>query len=165
MASPPWIAASTSASSAAAFSACAAAAVRRQSLPQRFHQRAGAEDEIDRILLDRRRQFAVQLGRLIAKFQHVAEHRDPPAEMADRRLPEQRKRGAHRGRIGVVAFVDQGGRAARQVERDARAAAGGGRQDRRTRAPPAQDPRRQAWRRRAPRANSSPDGGPGAPSL
>ena len=40
------------------------------------------------------------------------------------RLPEQRERRPHRGRIGVVALVDQQRRAARQLERDARAASG-----------------------------------------
>ena len=39
-----------------------------------------------------------------------------------RHLPEQRERRAHRGRIGVVALVDQQHRAARHVERDALAA-------------------------------------------
>ena len=36
---------------------------------------------------------------------------------ADRRLAEQRQRGAHRGRIGVVAFVDDQRRPAGQIER------------------------------------------------
>ena len=56
-----------------------------------------------------------------AEFQHVAEHGDAPAARPDRRLAEQRERGAHRGRIGVVAFVDQQRRAAGQVRASMRA--------------------------------------------
>ena len=66
----------------------------------------------------------MQFRALRAELQHVAEHRDAPAARPDRRLAEQRERRAHRGRIGVVALVDQQRRAARHVERQARAAAG-----------------------------------------
>ncbi len=43
----------------------------------------------------------------VAEFQHVAQNRDAPAALARLRLREQRECGAHRGGIGVVAFVDQ----------------------------------------------------------
>ena len=48
-----------------------------------------------------------------AELQHVADHRDAPPAGARLRRAEQRQRGAHRGRIGVVALVDDGERAAR----------------------------------------------------
>ena len=59
----------------------------------------------------------MQGGALRAELQHVAEHGDAAAARADRRLAEQRDRRAHRGRVGVVAFVDQQRAAARHVER------------------------------------------------
>ena len=61
------------------------------------------------------RQFAMQVGAAGPEFQHVAEHRNAPAELAQIGLPEQGERRTHRGRIGIVAFVDQERRAARHV--------------------------------------------------
>ena len=58
------------------------------------------------------------------EFQHVAEHGDAPAVRADRRLAEQSQRRRDRGRIGVVALVDDERRAAGQFDLDRRAAAG-----------------------------------------
>ena len=70
----------------------------------------------------RRRQFAVQFGAARSELQHVAENRDAPAERADTGLTEQRERCAHRGGVGVIAFVDQERRTARHVQRHAGAA-------------------------------------------
>ena len=67
----------------------------------------------------------MQLRTLRAEFQHIAEHSDAAALRTDRRLAEQRNGGGHGGRVGVVAFVDQQGAAARQPQSDAGAAANG----------------------------------------
>ena len=67
-------------------------------------------------------EFAMEIASARAELQHVAEHRDAPAARADCGLAEQRQRRAHRGRVGVVALVDQERRAARHFEGDARAA-------------------------------------------
>ena len=67
-------------------------------------------------------QFPVQVCAARAEFQHVAKHRDAPAERAHFGLPEQGEGCAHRGRIGIVALVDQERAAAGHVEHQARAA-------------------------------------------
>ena len=100
----------------------AAAALGGKRIPQRFHQRAGAEHEIDRIGEHRVGERRMQRRALGTELEHVAEHRDAPAEPLHRHLPEQRERRAHRGRVGVVALVDQQHRAAGHIERDALAA-------------------------------------------
>ena len=97
-----------------------------KSLPERAHQRAGAVHEIDPGGGDRLGQSACKAAPCVAEFQHVAEHGDAAAARADRRLAEQRDRRPHRGRVGVVAFVDQQRAAARHAERGAGAAAGRG---------------------------------------
>ena len=61
----------------------------------------------------------MQCGALGAELQHVAEHRDTPAKTLHGDLPEQREGRAHRGRVGIIAFVDQQHRAAGQIERHA----------------------------------------------
>jgi hypothetical protein len=91
-------------------------------LPQRAHERTAAEHEIDAVGEHRHGQFPVQIGAARAELQHVAEHRDAPAERANFGLPEQGEGCAHRGRIGIVTFVDQERRAAGHVEGEAGAA-------------------------------------------
>ena len=59
----------------------------------------------------------------VAQFQHVADDGDAAALRPDLGLAEQRDGGRHRGRVGVVALVDQQRLAVRQAERDAGAAA------------------------------------------
>ncbi len=54
----------------------------------------------------------MELGRVAAEFQHVAEHGDAPPLAGDGRGVEQRHRRLHRGGVGVVALVDQRDRAA-----------------------------------------------------
>jgi len=75
-------------------------------LPQLMHERPGAEHEIDRVGYDRLGERAMQFGPVCSEFQHVAHDGDAAAAPLDRRLAEQRERRAHRGRIGVVAFID-----------------------------------------------------------
>src|SRR6516165_6300616 len=65
----------------------------------------------------------MQRGSLRAEFQHVPQNCDATAEVADRRLSEQRDSGRHGGRVGIVALVEQQCAAARQPQCDARAAA------------------------------------------
>ena len=48
---------------------------------------------------------AWKAGPMLAQFPHAAEHRDAARRPAS--APSSAQRGAHRGRIGVVAFVDQ----------------------------------------------------------
>ena len=69
---------------------------------------------------------ACRPGPSVAQFQHVAEDGDAAALRSDLGLAEQRDGGSHRGRVGVVALVDQQRLAVRQAERDALAAADGG---------------------------------------
>ena len=66
----------------------------------------------------------MQCSALGSELQHIAEHRDAPTEAVHRYLTEQRERCAHRGRIGVVALVDEQNLATRHVERHALAASG-----------------------------------------
>ena len=65
----------------------------------------------------------MQRGTAGSQFEHIAEHRDPPAARPDRRMAEHVQRRRHRGRIGIVAFVDQDGLAARNAEPAPHAAA------------------------------------------
>jgi len=51
-----------------------------------------------------------------SQFQHVAQNRDTAAALAGLCGGKQRQCGAHRRRIGIVAFVDQLQFAARQLE-------------------------------------------------
>ena len=76
----------------------------------------------------------MQRRRLLAELEHVAERR----ELAAGRAREQRERGAHRGRVGVVALVDQRDRRRRRGAARWRCAAALGRRgSRRAPAPPA----------------------------
>ena len=58
-----------------------------------------------------------------SEFEHVAKHRDTPAVRPDLRLAEQVQRGGDRSGVGVVALIDDQGRAAGQIDFDRCAAA------------------------------------------
>ena len=89
-----------------------------------MHQRPAAEDEVDALRHHRLDQAAMQIGAARPELQHVAEHRDAAALPRDVGLAEQRDGRLHRGRIGVVALVDQQRAPAGKLELAARAAAG-----------------------------------------
>ncbi len=123
---------------------------------------AGRSNRPDRCGRPRWPQSSAAMQRRAGRpeFQHVAEHRDAPAAAGRPRPGRARERRRHRGRIGVVAFVDQrrlaiGQPAARAARRGlmppARSATAP--------APRARDRRRRARRRPAPQASSSPCGG------
>src|SRR6516162_5146828 len=94
----------------------AAPLARGKGVPQVLHLRTTTIHEVDVIGLDGVIETAMQLGAARTQFEHVAEHRDPPAVRADFGLGEHVQCGRHRCRVGVVAFVDQGGLAAPQFE-------------------------------------------------
>ena len=79
-ASPAVIAPSTCGSERGRRFRIAAAALGGKRIPQRFHQRAGAIDEIDRIRRYGLGERGMQHRAFRPKLQHVAEHRDAPAE-------------------------------------------------------------------------------------
>jgi hypothetical protein len=64
----------------------------------------------------------MQARRLGAKLQHVAEHGNAPAAPAGPGLAEQRKGGAHRGGVGIVALVDHRDGTVGRIEPEAHAA-------------------------------------------
>ena len=126
----------------------------REGLPQRAHQRTAAEDEIDPVRDARHRQardaVAAPCGPSSSMSPRTAIRRPRGPTSA---CAEQRQRRAHRGRVGVVALVDQQRRAARhrraRCARRARSPAAA----RRARAPRARDRRRRATPPRARRAS------------
>ena len=75
---------------------------------RRSHQRARSKTR-DRCRWPRRGSArpGMQRGAARPEFEHVAEHGDAPAARPDAALAEHGERRAHRGRIGVVALVDQ----------------------------------------------------------
>ena len=79
----------------------------RQVVEQQLHHRTTGKNQIDAGRVNRLLQAAVQLGRRFAQLQHVAQHGDAARESLARRRRHGRQRGAHGGRIGVVALVDQ----------------------------------------------------------
>ena len=83
-----------------------AAARWRQRLPQALPFAGRTENEIGVRVFDGPGKRRVMRGRVRAHFEHVAKHGDaaPPLRAA-----EQCERRRHRGRIGVVAFVDDFG--------------------------------------------------------
>src|SRR4029078_12151577 len=81
--------------------------LRWKSLPEALIERPSAEHEVDRIGDDGIAQAAVEILAALAELKHLAEHRDATATWTDGRMAEQRQRSAHRGGIGVIAFVDQ----------------------------------------------------------
>ena len=139
----------------------AAPAFGGKGLPQRFRS-AGRRRTRDRPHCPRSpRPGRDAAPRLRPEFQHVAQHGDAPAARPDRRLAEQRQRRPHRGRIGVVALVDQQRRRRRAVRasmRSPRPPLGG--LNRQAPAPRARDRRRPASPPPAPPANCTPHGGP-----
>ncbi len=74
--------------------------------------------------LDRLVQAAVQRGTGWTEFEHIAEHRNAPATRADSGPAKHVERRGHRRRIGVIAFIDQGGLAVGKLKHAAGAAAG-----------------------------------------
>ena len=111
-----------------------------------------------------RRERGVHRRALGSEFQHVADDGDAPAARPGLGRAQQRERRAHRGRIGVVAFVDdvKGPLGAGSAIRSPRPFCGANR--------PA-PPRRPRPRRRAPRRRASAPSAfsamcrPGAPSV
>ncbi len=89
-----------------------AAAGRRQRVMEMAHGGAGGEDAVDAHLLDRAGQLGVQGCAVVAELQHVAERR----ELAALRRGEHAERCAHRGRVGIVAVVDQRDDAVRPLD-------------------------------------------------
>ena len=61
-----------------------------------------------------------------AKFEHVAKNRDPTTLRTDSGLAKHGHGRSHRGRIGIIAFVDQRRCSARKFEHLANAPSGGG---------------------------------------
>ena len=76
------------------------------------HQWTTTIYQIDVVGLDGLIQPAMQFCTGGAEFEHIAEHRNAPPAWTDDGLAEHVQRRRHRRRIGVVAFVDQGGLAA-----------------------------------------------------
>ena len=100
--------------SAASPAARAPSAIAAGEVAQRHH----ARQPHARLAAER----AVQLLRLGADLQHVAEHgeRARPAPGAADRRHHRRKRRAHRGRVGVVAVIQDRAAAGRQHRRSVR---------------------------------------------
>src|SRR6266404_800902 len=59
-----------------------------------------------------------------AQFEHIAEHRYSTATRTNRGLAEHVEGCRHRRRIGVIAFIDQRGLAAHDLDHAPHAAAG-----------------------------------------
>ena len=93
--------------SSAAVSRIAAAALGGKRLPERLHQRAGEEDAVDRAPRPSCGEAGMKRRRRAAELQHVAEDGDPAAARRRLGLAEEGERRPHRGRVGVVALVDQ----------------------------------------------------------
>ncbi len=81
----------------------------RQGRRQLRHQRAAREDLVDPRRLHLGRKIGMKAGCLGPELEHVAEGGEPTAG----HRAENGERGSHGGRIGVVAFVDERHRAAR----------------------------------------------------
>jgi len=63
----------------------------------------------------------MEIAALRAELQHIAQDRDASAARPHIGMAEQAQRGAHRGRVGIVAFIDQERRAACRFENAASA--------------------------------------------
>ncbi len=68
---------------------------------------ARGEDDIDGVAFDMVGKAAMQRDGLSPELQHVAEHGDAAADVADPRRAKQIERRLHGSGIGVVAFIDQ----------------------------------------------------------
>ena len=135
----------------------------RRRIEERARQRPGAEQKIDLVGAEVGGEFGVHRRRLRPELQHVADDGDAAPVRPGLRRAEQRQRRAHRGRIGVVAFVDDGRRpVGRRRSRSARPCPSA------ARSRPAPRRRRRGRRRAlrpraARRARSPPYATPGAP--
>ena len=160
-ASPARTAASTSRFERRGCLGIAAPAFRGKSLPQRAHQRAGAEHQIDGVVRDRRRRgrgaAAGPAGPSSSMSPSTAMRRPRGPTGA---WPSSASAARIEAGIGVVAFVDQRGAAARQFERRRARRGRSAARARRAPARPAPGRRRRASPPPARRANSAPDGGP-----
>lgn len=89
-------------------------------LCQRRHRFADEQRRFDARGQDRFGEGGVIGGGIVAKFAHLPQHCDVPAGL----FGQHRQRRAHRGGVGVVAFVDDQHLALTDARRDAEAAPG-----------------------------------------
>ena len=94
----------------------AAPLVLRQPFIKTGHQWSGAENEIDAVQVNRACEFGVKLWSIVAELQHIPQNGDATGKLRSRRRAEDLQRRAHRGRIGVVGFVDDENRPLRRIE-------------------------------------------------
>ena len=104
----------------------AAAAPCRQRLVERAHLGAGGEDQVDVRVVQGPGQLGVEPRRLRRPAPACRPARRCAAAVLGAHRREHRDRRAHRGRAGVVAFVDQHGLAARRGDLEAPSAPGHG---------------------------------------
>ncbi len=77
-----------------------------QRFGERSHLLTDKQQHIYICRLDWLFEFGVEHGRLFAQFLHRTQHRNPPFGPG---IAQPRQRSSHRGRVGVITFVDQQG--------------------------------------------------------